>query len=42
MPGLEATYVSLRGYLGRGTVAREAFSPAGRGVRYTVPDSRDV
>ncbi|HEU0146041.1 MAG TPA: hypothetical protein VFR21_04095 [Bradyrhizobium sp.] len=36
MPGLEATYVSLRGFLGRGIVVLEAFSPAGRGVRYTV------
>jgi len=36
VPGVEATYVSLWGYLARGTVVLEAVSPADRDVRCTV------
>jgi hypothetical protein len=37
VPGVEAVYVSQRGYLGDDLVVLEALFPAGRGVRVTVP-----
>jgi hypothetical protein len=37
VPGVTATYVSQRGYLGSDLVVLEALFPAGRGVRVTVP-----
>jgi hypothetical protein len=35
--GMEATYVSQRGYIGPDYVVLEVFFPAGRGVRVTLP-----
>ena len=37
VPGVEATYVSQRGYLGSDFVVLEALFPAGRGVRLRFP-----
>ena len=37
VPGVEAIYVSQRGYLGPDIVVLEVLSPAGRGVRVTLP-----
>lgn len=37
VPGVEAVYVSQRGYLGPDLVILEALFPAGRGVRVTLP-----
>lgn len=37
VPGVEATYVSQRGYLGPDFVVLEALFPAGRGVRIRIP-----
>jgi hypothetical protein len=37
VPGVEATYVSQRGYLGPDLVVLEALFPAGRGVRIRIP-----
>ena len=35
--GVEATYVSQRGYIGPDIVVLEIFFPAGRGIRATLP-----
>jgi hypothetical protein len=35
--GMQATYVSQRGYIGSDFVVLEALFPAGRGVRVTLP-----
>jgi hypothetical protein len=37
VPGIQATYVSQRGYVGSDSVVLEALFPAGRGVRVTLP-----
>jgi hypothetical protein len=37
VPGVEATYVSQRGYLGPDFVVLEALFPAGRGVSVRLP-----
>jgi hypothetical protein len=37
VPGVKATYVSQRGYLGPDSVVLEVFFPAGRAVRLTFP-----
>jgi hypothetical protein len=37
VPGVQATYVSQRGYIGPDFVVLEALFPAGRGVRVTLP-----
>jgi hypothetical protein len=36
VPGMQATYVSQRGYLGQDLVVLEALFPDGRGVRVTT------
>jgi hypothetical protein len=37
VPGVQAVYVSQRGYIGPDHVVLEALFPAGRGVRVTLP-----
>jgi hypothetical protein len=37
VPGIQATYVSQRGYIGSDFIVLEALFPAGRGVRVTLP-----
>ncbi|HVX75236.1 MAG TPA: hypothetical protein VHB49_03850 [Bradyrhizobium sp.] len=37
VPGMRATYVSQRGYVGPDFVVLEVLFPAGRGVRVTLP-----
>ncbi|MBR1135519.1 MAG: hypothetical protein E6614_34500 [Bradyrhizobium sp.] len=37
VPGVQAVYVSQRGYTGMDMVVIEAFWPAGRAVRFTAP-----
>jgi hypothetical protein len=37
VPGVEATYVSQRGYTGSDFTVLEVLFPAGRGVRVTLP-----
>ncbi len=37
VPGVQATYVSQRGYVGSDLAVLEVLFPAGRGVRVTLP-----